>query len=232
MNRLLIPFLVLIITPLLIVAKPEEATTQKPSVYVLNPPSPVFATESRFSEKSNTTIVPIPFAVEYQDDPASELDSETIKVTGINGEKEVTTVTTYYDEQEFDQITTEKVTKTPQNQLVLRGTKPVPKTIATEHGVITYLQKLTGFWATSYDSTCPGCGSFTFTGMKQGFGVVAVDPTVIPLYTKLYIPGYGLAVAGDIGGAVKGKRLDLGYDSLMGQWAARYVDVYILAPEN
>lgn len=68
----------------------------------------------------------------------------------------------------------------------------------------------------------------TATGMKQGFGVVAVDPKVIPLFSKLYVPGYGAAIAGDTGGLIKGKRIDLGYDSLMGQWGRRYVDVYLL----
>ena len=50
--------------------------------------------------------------------------------------------------------------------------------------------------------------------MKQGYGVVAVDPKVIPLYSKLYIPGYGIAIAGDVGGYIKGNKIDLGYDSL------------------
>lgn len=91
-----------------------------------------------------------------------------------------------------------------------------------------YAKKLEDFWAVSYDSSCEGCDSVTATGMKQGFGVVAVDPKVIPLYTKVYVPGYGIGIAGDVGGAVKGKVIDLGFDKLEGQWSARWVDVYIL----
>ncbi len=106
---------------------------------------------------------------------------------------------------------------------------PIIQEMETPEGIIRYKQVIKDMWAMSYDSTCEGCDTITATGMKQGFGVVAVDPKVISLYTKLYIPGYGKAVAGDVGGAIKGKKIDLGYDSLMGQWQAHWVDVYILA---
>lgn len=49
----------------------------------------------------------------------------------------------------------------------------------------------------------------TATGVKPQIGVVAVDPKVIPLGTKLYIDGYGQAIAGDTGGAIKGNKIDL-----------------------
>jgi uncharacterized protein YabE (DUF348 family)/3D (Asp-Asp-Asp) domain-containing protein len=92
--------------------------------------------------------------------------------------------------------------------------------------------------ATAYDpgpastGKSPGHPAYgiTASGMRAGYGVVAVDPRVIPLGTRLYIPGYGNAVAGDTGGAIKGNRIDLGY-ATYGE-AIRYgrqtVTVYVL----
>lgn len=68
--------------------------------------------------------------------------------------------------------------------------------------------------ATAYSPYCDGgCDGITATGAHAGRGVVAVDPRVIPLGSRLYIPGYGYAVAGDTGGAITGSRIDLGMGS-------------------
>jgi 3D (Asp-Asp-Asp) domain-containing protein len=67
--------------------------------------------------------------------------------------------------------------------------------------------------ATAYTADCSGCSGVTAIGLPAGHGIVAVDPRVIPLGTRLFIPGYGLAIAGDTGGAIVGRRIDLGFDS-------------------
>ena len=73
------------------------------------------------------------------------------------------------------------------------GALPVRRVLATMRVV-----------ATSYCS-----GKWTYTGTRVARGVVAVDPNVIPLHSRLYVPGYGSAVALDRGSAIVGARIDV-----------------------
>lgn len=67
--------------------------------------------------------------------------------------------------------------------------------------------------ATAYTAFCAGCSGITATGINlkanPGLKVIAVDPSVIPLGSKVWVEGYGYAVAGDTGGAIKGNKIDL-----------------------
>ena len=70
----------------------------------------------------------------------------------------------------------------------------------------------------------------TANGLKMQKGVIAVDPTVVPLRTRIYVADYGIGAALDTGSGVKGRWLDLGYDdnNLVGwHW---WVDAYLLTP--
>ena len=73
-------------------------------------------------------------------------------------------------------------------------------------------------------------GTETRLGDKMQQGIVAVDPKVIPLRTRVYVPGYGYGYAGDTGNAIKGKRIDLGVDNAIEEkhWMHKKVTVYIL----
>jgi 3D (Asp-Asp-Asp) domain-containing protein len=85
-------------------------------------------------------------------------------------------------------------------------------------------------FATAYTAGSAGGSGMTAIGRRAGYGIVAVDPRVIPLGTHLYIPGYGIAVAGDTGGDIVGRRIDLGFDTLGAAMAfgRRAVTVYRL----
>lgn len=83
--------------------------------------------------------------------------------------------------------------------------------------------------ATGYSPEEPGLDYRTATGKRAGYGVCAVDPSVIPLGTKLFIPGYGYAIAADTGGAVRGDHVDLCFDSVVEarNWGRRQVRVTV-----
>jgi len=67
--------------------------------------------------------------------------------------------------------------------------------------------------STAYTADCAGCSGVTATGVdlksNRNAKVIAVDPSVIPLGSKVYVPGYGTAIAADTGGAIKGNRIDV-----------------------
>ena len=67
--------------------------------------------------------------------------------------------------------------------------------------------------ATAYSAHDPGNSNRTATGTLVRRGVIAVDPSVIPLGTRVFIPGYGEAVAEDIGGGIHGQRIDVAFDT-------------------
>jgi uncharacterized protein YabE (DUF348 family)/3D (Asp-Asp-Asp) domain-containing protein len=88
-------------------------------------------------------------------------------------------------------------------------------------------------WYNAASSGKPATSSsygITASGVPVTKGIVAVDPAVIPLGTRLYIPGYGFAVAGDTGGGIKGNMIDLGFpDGVAVDWNTGWTDVFILS---
>lgn len=68
------------------------------------------------------------------------------------------------------------------------------------------------------------------TGARLGYGIIAVDPAVIPFGTRIYVPGYGYGVAADTGGAINGAHVDLCFDSQqdVDRWGMRTLDIVLL----
>lgn len=87
--------------------------------------------------------------------------------------------------------------------------------------------------ATAYDPGPGSCGryasGYTAIGLKATKGVIAVDPRVIPLGSRVFVEGYGPAIAGDVGGAIKGNKIDLCFPTRREalQWGRRTVKVTI-----
>jgi 3D (Asp-Asp-Asp) domain-containing protein len=69
----------------------------------------------------------------------------------------------------------------------------------------------------------------TASGLPVGKGVVAVDPKVIPLRTRLFIPGYGKGIAADVGTAIKGRIIDLWFPTTgeAREWGRRTVVIIV-----
>jgi 3D (Asp-Asp-Asp) domain-containing protein len=84
--------------------------------------------------------------------------------------------------------------------------------------------------ASAYSAYDDGNSNRTYGGNLVRKGIVAVDPKVIPLGTRLFIPGYGYAIADDIGSAIKGNKIDLAFDSHgeAMQFGRQSVTVYIV----
>lgn len=86
--------------------------------------------------------------------------------------------------------------------------------------------------ATAYSRNQPSLTNITASGidLSQNPQVIAVDPTVIPLGTKVYVEGYGEAIAGDTGSAIIGNRVDLHMDSIdeTFKWGIQEVELTIL----
>lgn len=214
-----------------------NAFQQSPAVLSATAPSPTeilpitqpVITQSSFITKLKETTEKIVKQTIYQDDPETEAGEEKILEEGKDGQRtKIYKITYSKDGEEYEKTLISTRTVPATDQRILRGTKIIWKTLDTPGGGIKYWKKMR-VYATHYDSRCLGCNEWTSIGMRAGKGVIAVDPKVIPLKSKVYIPGYGTAIAGDTGGAIKGNIIDLGFeDAKTAGWRARFIDIYLL----
>jgi resuscitation-promoting factor RpfB len=178
----------------------------------------------------------IPFDVITENDPALPQGSRTIKQHGEPGLMlNVYRVLVTGGVEGARTLTAEQVLLEPVDEVVLVGTKrssgpvPVSRERAAEPVPPRDGTQLT-VTATGYSSQDPGVTGRTATGAAATYGVIAVDPSVIPLGTRVYIPGYGNAVAADTGGAIVGNKIDLCFDTRAEAlaWGRRTVTITIL----
>ena len=173
---------------------------------------------------------PISYQVRTVFDAKVPLGERQIARQGNSGEA-VETVRRVYEGTRMVSvaIVSDRVVRQPQDEIVALGAKlpeasrgePLGRVAATLPTV-----DATAYWANPQWSN-----GRTATGVAATYGVVAVDPSVIPLGTRLYIPGYGYGTAADTGGAIVGDRVDLCFDTAAQalDWGRQTVTVYELA---
>lgn len=187
----------------------------------------------RVQEELETVEEVIPCAVVYQDDPTMDMGQYMVLDWGSDGliRREYRVV--YEDGQEAERELLSEWEQLPRDQVIAQGTKPV-NFVETPQGPLRYSYSLE-MYATWYRPA--SCGrspaspwyGIAATGVPVQRGIVAVDPSVIPLGTRVYVPGYGQGIAADTGSAVIGNIIDLGFaDYEVPDWRSGWVTVYIL----
>lgn len=194
----------------------------------------VFVTVSGFmwnhgfqTKKIETHQVEVPVAVQYERVDTLPKGEEKVLQEGAVGLDEVEEEIHYKQGDVIDTKELQRKTITPmQPKVVQVGTREVEVSRSYDR-----VREVITMEATAYLPTDGGGDGITATGMRARHGVVAVDPDVIPLGTRVFIPGYGEAIAADTGGDIVGNRIDVvleDYGSAM-QFGRRTVDVYILS---
>ena len=196
-------------------------------------------TISRSVEKEETYTTIIPYETTYCDDPNLPEGEERLLTPGVDGQMLYTAKVTYVDGEEIGrELISEEVAIQPVNAVIAVGTGKVAKQnplikpeftgkpiigdgyIITPTGERLTYTRVDTFKATAYNRLDPGCTDYNFIGTLCRVGAIAVDPTVIPYGTRMYIVTndgkyvYGIATEEDCGSAIKGKRLDLYFDTV------------------
>lgn len=156
------------------------------------------------------------FAVETKKEDSLLKGKEKVVQQGVNGTVSRTYEVVKENGKEISRnMMSEKIIKEPTKKVVAVGTKVMTASVSrgTNSAAAPSGGKEFYVTATAYTAYCNGCSGVTATGMNlksnPNLKVIAVDPSVIPLGSKVWVEGYGHAVAGDTGGAIKGNKIDL-----------------------
>ena len=172
---------------------------------------------------------PINFETIVEKDESLDKSVSKVKSEGVNGEKEVTYEVVYRDGVETSRnVTSTKTITEPKNEIVIKGTGQVYASRGGES--INYKEKLNCV-ATAYSGDRTTATGRSPVRNPGGMSTIAVDPSFIPLGSKVYVEGYGYAIAADTGGAIKGNIIDLFLNSSSECWSLgrRPVTVLVVA---
>lgn len=190
----------------------------------------------RVTEDFRIVDVPIPFQTIWQATDQLEIDQQAIIEPGQTGLTRQRLRVRYENGVEVSQtLDTEWIERQPINQVVGYGTHIVPRMVDTPTGPREYWRvvkmRVTSYTAASSgkEPEDPGYG-YTASGYGVAQGIVAVDRSIVPFGSYVYVPGYGVGYVGDTGGGVRGRWVDLGYSEAdFIPWSG-YIDVYYLTP--
>ncbi|MCL2285062.1 MAG: 3D domain-containing protein [Firmicutes bacterium] len=162
-------------------------------------------------------------------------DSTHVRQAGLAGERMVTTEIIYIGGVEQSrQVVRELTLVEPVNAIVDVGTARLGALTNVTAPDFHYVRRVrmeataytAGFGCTGKRPGDPGY-RITASGRRVEHGIVAVDRRIIPLGTRLYVEGYGFAIAADVGGAIRGYRIDLFMESLQDALNFGRRDLYV-----
>lgn len=179
---------------------------------------------------------PIPYEQVWQPTDQLEIDTEGLLTAGQPGTfRRQFRIRTENGVQVSEVFEREWVEVQPVHEVMGYGTKLVIRTLETPDGPVEYW-RLVRMRVTSYTALSSGkpishpAYGITASGLRAGTGIVAVDKSVVPFETWVYVPGYGTGYAGDTGGGIIGRWIDLGYNRYNFVPWSGYTDVYYLTP--
>lgn len=186
----------------------------------------------RVEKVTDVVEEPIKFAVVTKKDQTLAKGSEKTVTSGQEGlVKKEYEVVIENGKEVSRKLINEVTVKEKRDKVVAVGTKTTTQTVSRGSDNVS---KEFYVSSTAYTANCNGCSGKTATGYNlkanPGAKVIAVDPSVIPLGTKVYVEGYGYAVAADTGSAIKGNKIDVFFASKSDayRWGRKKVLIKIL----
>lgn len=205
---------------------PSAATPLRPGMTIHVPD--VFV---RVAQEEVTVAPP----VVYRKDPSLPEGRREVVRTGVSGRAmKVYRMLVTNGTQGSPVLTAERTVQSPKARVIAVGTASRSRNAAIASGKAGARPPAGGkklrVETTAYSAAQKGLSDRTATGAKAVRGVIAVDPRVIPLGTKVFVPGYGYAVAADTGGDIKGNRIDLCFQTVAEcfKWGRRTVTITII----